>query len=249
MFTGKSSIEMDFKKAFELYNISDGEKISEKELKRRYRQLCFETHVDQSESGTTEGFDAVKDAYALLKRTLDFSENGANISKTLVDNETLLSDLGKGYPISESAKTCEDCDGKGYKEYTMARGTKTVDCEECHGVGLFSYPCNKCRGTGKYRNPRTGQVKGECNLCNGSGRFFPENKHKGRVFDYGFAPYIPGTKRKGYRCRTCVGTGCVSKPTEEVKGFVRCGTCDGIGEVRMWNAVLPRGYFQTKTGG
>jgi hypothetical protein len=233
---------MSIDEAKKMFKVEGNDKISTRELRRRFRAKCYETHTDAG--GTVEAFDALKDAYTILQKS-DCIEGVERAATTLLDGVTPLSTLGQGYPLIEPAKTCEQCDGAGYKEYTISTRTKKIDCPECQGTGVFSYPCKRCGGSGRYKHPVSKVDIGECRACKGSGRFYPENKRQKFRVEYAFVPYIPGTKMKGYECKNCAGSGYQMVPSDEqTVGYICCDGCKGVGEVKMWNPVIPRGFFK-----
>jgi hypothetical protein len=202
---------------------------------------------------------------------------------------TLLSELGKGYPLTKNACTCDQCDGKGYTE-DESFTTATCECIKCKGHGIFSYDCKKCAGAGKTR-------EGTCRTCRGSGRFFPgvgaEDVDTGWVVDQkGRRISVQSSKKKanlyGRICFECEGAGRIPwtqnvferlwdvydrrrsrvvgiflaekmvesgtpmSKAKEILGFKgegrqvfyhKCYKCKGIGEIEMFNPVLPRGLL------
>lgn len=212
---------------------------------KMYRRLALERHPDLG--GSQEAFVELTDAYNLLTKEFEgIAEDGNQASKAKTVDGRKLSDLGHGYPITVSATTCERCDGKGYVEFTGGRDEGRVDCPVCGGVGLRSYPCNRCGGDGKYKV--NGVVRGECNSCRGSGRFYPKSKEQYLRYNpwgdqwWHRPTYIPGTKFVGIPCSECFGEGTVIR-FHKVTGYATCYACEGIGEIRIYNPVLPRGLF------
>ena len=201
---------------------------------------------DPDVGGIREEFErAMSFFYTLSNQCTNFGKrpDGSIIEGDKTIEGRKLVDLGKGYPIAENAKTCEACKGKGYTSFRKECDKKYQTCDDCNGIGLFSYPCKKCNGSGKYS--RHGKVIGECNLCEGSGRFYPENKRPWWLRGpYSANKYIPGTMKFGIPCKKCGGSGQVWVPVMSDKLFHSvCYMCDGIGEIRIFNPVLPRGLF------
>jgi DnaJ-class molecular chaperone len=223
-----------------------------KTLLRKYRELSMYRHPDVG--GSQEEFTELTEAYNTLLSLCETVDDGS-VKVQCIDG-TRLDDLGKGYPITESAVTCDGCEGKGYREYSggaVATG-RQIQCPTCGGSGLFSYPCKKCHGSGKYVHPNTGKEVGDCNLCGGSGRFYPEDRKRGGRFKMGwgmrdyFVKYIPGTTRIGYECKDCFGRGEVEEMTDGAPFYRKCEECKGIGEIKMWNPVLRRGLLVANAG-
>lgn len=139
---------------------------------KRYRRLSFEFHPDHG--GDPEKFKELTKAYGVLQgRFGDILDHGGGES---VEMKTVcgrpLSELGKGFSITESARTCDSCDGNGYREYSgHQEGTGEYGkCVACDGTGLVFHPCRKCGGTGRYIHPKSQKDIGECYSCKGTGR-------------------------------------------------------------------------------
>ncbi len=232
---------MSFETELDFFGLKRG--YSMQELKAAFRQVAFKIHPDVG--GIREEFERAMSFFNILSDRCTNFVKKADGTLIVGDDKTVqghkLVDLGKGYPITESAKTCEACSGKGYTSFRKEWDQKYQTCDACNGTGLFSYPCKKCGGSGEYS--RNGKVIGECNLCHGSGRFYPENKRPLRGF-YDAFKYIPGTMKLGITCKKCNGHGKLWVPVMSDKLFYTvCQQCDGIGEIRIFNPVLPRGLF------
>ena len=240
---------MDSSEARQVLNL-EGD-FSAIELKKAFRTCAFLCHPDAG--GSVDEFQLLQDAYAALLSSATARE-GITEFQTVCGRA--FSDLGHGYPLTESARSCGDCDGHGYQEMHEPTGHIEAECDACGGTGLTRYPCNRCQGTGDYKHPRTGKVAGECYGCKGTGWFYPERKgykplqYRNLDFDSFWSAfhvkYIPGTRKVGQNCSACIGTGTREVPTGERTFYMVCAGCDGIGEVKMWNAVLPRGLFTAK---
>jgi DnaJ-class molecular chaperone len=244
----KGMAKMDKDQAKKLFGNLLAENFSRAELKKAYRVLVMDKHPDHG--GTDEEFGALTSAFKLLEGQ---AENQKKVLYT-IDGQK-LSDLGRGYPITENARTCERCEGLGFKRYSgMSTGTgKFEQCTLCGGDGLKFYPCERCKGTGRYIHPKSKKDIGECYKCKGTGKFYPFNKRRGSQwrdsFGFGFrmpstAPYIPGTQRRGIPCEKCFGDGTTEIKTDGKPYYLVCEECHGIGEVKMFNPVIPRGLFK-----
>lgn len=229
---------MDPIEAKTILGIPTDEVLTAHALKSQFRIASRIHHPDA-------GGDAA--AFIMIKEAYDWLLANANITvEQLRDLVTIegqrLVDLGKGYPLTVSAKTCEFCQGRGYKTFHKM---KRAPCSKCGGTGLVRYPCKHCDGTGRYIHS-TGKDIGECRRCKGTGWFYPFSKRPSLFFSYNYAKNVPGTDKEGVPCRNCHGTGedpfgLVS--TEEVEYYFTCTSCEGVGEIKMKNPVLPRGYF------
>lgn len=218
---------------------------SARELLKRYRELSLLKHPDHG--GDDNEFVLLTDAFTFLKR---LSCEDVDDEKARTVSGEKISDLGKGYPITESAKTCDVCDGNGYRKYSShSVGTgKYEECKLCGGDGLEFYKCNRCGGTGKYINPNSGKEVGDCYKCKGTGKFYPFKKKSpigfaswphGPMFDV----YVPGTNRRGVPCKMCAGSGETEIRSDGRPCYMICVICEGVGEVKMWNPVIPRGFL------
>jgi len=211
----------------EYFCLGDG--FTRVDLLKAYRRLAFEKHPDTG--GSEDEFDELQKRY---EEAMNFANVGnVDIDRTTSDG-TKLSTLGKGLPLTISAKTCDVCGGNGYVEYRDIRKTRSEHCKPCDGSGLLFYPCKKCDGSGKYGY-------GECFLCGGSGRFYPKSKRPPVIFQR--LNYIPGTKVLGINCRVCGGYGTHDVASEYTYTYGVCKNCEGKGEVRIYNPVIPRGFL------
>jgi len=230
---------VELAEARKILDIED--EFSPRQLKSAFRRSSSIKHPDVG--GSQEDFIALMQAFELLKPLA--GATGDDVAELVTVEGTPLADLGKGYPITTSAKTCEGCGGRGYKSF---RETKREwgDCPHCGGSGLVRYPCKHCEGTGQYKHPKTKKVVGECRRCKGSGWFYPYNRRPTTRFSF-FAPrrrYVPGTDKEGIPCRPCNGSGRGLQEREGEKPYYTvCTRCEGVGEVKMKNPVLPRGFL------
>ena len=228
-------------KARELLVVS--ETYSAQELKKAFRRASFLCHPDSG--GSEERFNELVSAYKLLQPG---AQDGKSASTTLVDG-TPLSEVGQGYPITEAARACDRCDGHGYVEYTDRWDMEDVTCPTCNGDKLMSHPCKHCNGTGQYTHPKTGKIVGECRRCKGTGKFYPWNKRQNAShfsFFERVPNYIPGTQKRGINCDRCGGYGHISVEKKHKSLKQRCPECRGIGEVKMFNPVIHRGFLNSK---
>jgi len=208
------------------------------DLRKCFRRRAFDAHPDSG--GSEEAFTILQEAYTTLKKFVVADETDEEARAT---NGMKLSELGKGYPLTESAKTCETCGGFGYRDYQVDQPQhELVTCMHCGGAGLLRYKCKWCE-SGTYRHPKTGKLMGPCRSCKGTGWFYPYNKpERGRYHHK--VVYIPGTKKQGVPCKYCAGRGERHEFTGATQTVYQlCMTCDGVGEIKMWNPVLPRGFL------
>lgn len=235
---------MHIDEAKKLLDVPD--KFSPQALKSAFRRASFLKHPDAG--GSQDGFVALMQAFEALKPYASTTGASAEELRTLTTVEgTPLNDLGKGYPLTVSARTCEKCQGHGYRTFHDTAQAQ-VTCQHCSGQGLVRYPCKKCSGTGGYKHPKTGKVIGKCYRCNGSGWFYPENKRPAaHPFMWGSftrLKYIPGSRKRGQTCRYCDGDGFVWRELKKDGVlYTICETCKGVGEVKMANPVIPRGFL------
>jgi len=232
---------MDMNEAREILGV--GDVFTYAELKAAFRAKSMIAHPDMG--GDNDAFIRLQEAYDIAKGLA----KAEGIEGLTTAGGRPLSDLGKGYPLTEAAKTCGGCDGLGYRKYS--RGTmefkEDEPCPDCETTGLFSKKCSRCGGDGVFRNPRTGKTAGKCFGCGGTGKFYPWNSRQNfSMWEYR-PPRIPypdrdGDCKYGIPCRTCEGHGHVTKEVvETVYGI--CDECGGVGEIKMWNPVLHRGLL------
>lgn len=215
------------------------EPFTRRQLRKAFRAKSLTVHPDAG--GTEEEFLELQDAYNVL---LKFAQKLEGLPDKTEDHYS-MDELGKGFPLSEAAKGCADCSGHGYKRFTRQSGDLVQEtCPACGGLGVFSYPCKRCGGIGKFKDPRTGKALGNCDGCRGTGRFVPVPKDGTWYFN------TLKDGRKGYFCKECGGGGyvMVSADEEERYYYLRCDTCKGIGEIKIFNPVLPRGLFAAVEG-
>jgi len=238
-------------RARELLGFSVDAKFTFTELKSAFRKQSLLAHPDTGGSG--EAFQELQAAFSTLEGHVSATgASGTDKALSTVDGTPLV-ELGHGYPLTTSARTCETCQGRGYQEFTKTVGYETATCEKCGGGGLVRYPCRKCGGDGKYKHPKTGKVSGECYLCKGTGWFYPRKKKQysaRSAFDFlRRARYIPGTDKVGQTCNACDGHGTVEVPKKDIrKIYNKCTKCAGVGEIEMRNPVIPRGFLAAKEG-
>ena len=248
------------------------------ELLSAYRREASFRHPDRG--GSERLFTELTDAYNFMKALAAPTVDECSVTR----EGTPLSQLGKGFPLTKSACTCSQCDGRGYTEETMDREA-TISCPKCLGHGIISHTCKKCNSTGK--------VDGKpCRTCSGSGRFFPRLQDKeiiervSRSNSGSLIEILPSRKMSnmlGKICFECNGEGRIpyedfsffdfgSRKSsgsayvrttmlvahcsfEEAKKmldfqdeasqryFSKCSKCRGIGEIEMFNPVMPRGML------
>jgi DnaJ-class molecular chaperone len=227
---------MDELSAREIIGISKGP-FSGRTLKKAFRRKSFECHPDQG--GSDEAFLVLQNAYKfLLKNTVVDSSDDVSSLRTV--NGVFLSELGKGYPLTTSACSCERCDGRGFVSFNRAGGMNVVDCDRCSGSGFHFHKCNRCGGSGDYK--RSGKVVGHCFSCDGTGRFYPKRKGPFSMW----MPWVVINEKRFnvYNCHDCKGlkTKASFRKTNE-KLYRVCSECEGVGETIVWNPVIPRGFF------
>ena len=202
-------------------------------VKAAYRRLAMFCHPDVG--GDPDKFIEVEKAYRMLEESPEIltSLDGA-ITETV--DGTPLSEIGKGYSLNVSAKTCGECEGRGYQ---LLKEPRWIKCDDCHGTGWKHVPCKRCGGSGRFSE------KTECTWCEGSGEFVPYiwAKKNGKLHKRLFlgAPIIP----QNYYCTKCQGRKEIYEPAGKTYA-VKCDECKGVGEVKMFNPVLPRGLLRAR---
>lgn len=226
------------------------EKFSLRELKRAFRRQMFIVHPDMG--GTSEEFGLLEAAYNFLEKKVVHELGTERFNLQTVEGFP-LTELGNGLPLTVSARECDSCEGRGYN--TFLNYTRDVVCPDCKGDGKFWLPCKKCDGTGEYRRTDTNKVVGSCYLCGGSGRFYPIYKSKPgakvrSIFGDSVTILLPSGKSQAVnKCRKCRGEGTIEETDSSRPTHVRCRVCNGSGELKIYNPVLPRGYIPGRVGG
>lgn len=214
------------------------EEFTQRDLRKAYRIMSMQFHPDRG--GTSEQFETLTKAYGALKsRAL---KDGVKSDEQTVEGVP-IEELGKGYPLTVSAVECDVCKGKGWKGYAEIKEVEVV-CPKCCGEGTHWYECENCGGTGDYITPHTNTITGRCYKCDGTGRFYPKYR-RNTLFDRFFKVVMIKDKPIQVNiCLNCNGTG-KTKVKKRLDNAMKCKCqeCDGIGEVKIYNPVLPRGYL------
>jgi DnaJ-class molecular chaperone len=209
--------------------------------KKAYRNLAMLFHPDKG--GDPEKFREIEAAYRLIGESPEHL-TGAGDEGLLTHTVSgyPLSHLGAGFPISESAKQCDDCEGRGY---TILREPLEVACPDCKGTGWKHLPCNRCGGSGKGNEEMP-----ICPQCEGSGDFIPHEvavkkgmtPKRGRsLLGYGYQ--VADQWPRSHYCPRCNGGKTIIDRTGKAYAL-ECSECKGVGEVKMWNPVMPRGLLR-----
>lgn len=211
------------------------------QLKKAFRLQATIKHPDHG--GAEEEFILLKEAYNVLKKYAV----ATNDRKLKTASGIPLSELGHGLSTSVNTKDCHRCKGKGYNEYNKRKGP-LISCPDCDGSGAYFLKCKGCQGTGDYKHPKLGLI--DCNLCGGFGRYYPPYKMpRGGLTGGSFKSFIFVNTRDGRTmvnsCSKCRGDGGISG---EVKVYDKCSTCDGKGEIRIYNPVIPKGLLIDVSG-
>lgn len=130
------------------------------------------------------------------------------------------------HTINDEEKTTVD----GYRLSDLGRGLEVSarPCERCNGKG---YNIEKIMKTERVRcSCGSGDV---CQRCRGTGLF----GNKGKCFR------CKGRGHIYHRCLKCFGSGFAYKETEKGEEYLRCGFCDGTGEIELLNPVIPKNSF------
>jgi hypothetical protein len=142
------------------------------------------------------------DQTSLENPRASFEKKDADIWKYQVNQPPEFTNFRDTAELAESLTT---------KKCGVCQGKGVLVCSDCYGQALIN--CIECRGDGKKICPvcrRAG--KKDCGVCSGRGRVLQESTQS----------YEP--------CPSCHGSG--SLECEEcVKGYVKCGACDGKGKL------------------
>ena len=115
------------------------------QLLAAYRREAMTRHPDRG--GSSDLFRELTTAYEFMQPLAhaSVSDIGDDRPKMRVDG-TPLSELGQGYPLTKSARTCDRCGGDGYTVEEDHSGA-SIECPRCVGHGIVSYSCRRCAGT------------------------------------------------------------------------------------------------------
>jgi DnaJ-class molecular chaperone len=205
-------------------------------LKTAYKRKSRELHPDINLSvDAEENFKLLNSIYeTICKRTnWCMDEPGSN-------TPDWINTCGKGLGPNKNGRPCENCRGAGYtvstyidvfnlgSECPKCAGSGYQLCSKCNGTGNYTVQCNKCDSNGLFtlRSGRKVQCKvcsgyktrviGTCYTCNGTGR----------------------SKQLHHSCKLCGGDGIIYS---EKESYSKCHKCNGVGEVEIWNPVIPKG--------
>jgi len=128
---------------------------------------------------------------------------------------TLLSKLGKGLDFDTNGDFCPDCNHRGYHIHKTRVEEKCV-CDE-EGMRPMEAKCRDCKETGRFLQKNG--IKVPCRNCKETGI------------------YMHPTKK--VRCWECHGERSTLSKEPQVF-YIKCGTCDGAGEVPIANPALPK---------
>lgn len=193
-------------------------------IKTAFRRRALQVHPDQNKAaGAQDAFIDLQEACSSLLADPE-AVTGVEEAALCVDG-TPLKDLGGGLGPTVNGKPCPKCNGAGFTKFRIGNDP----CPDCRplGFGLFflvpsgyEWKCPRCNGTGRFK--RNGKDVGECFRCKGRGTI----------------------RTRTNQCETCHGTG--RDPRTGTVIYHVCQECQGTGEVKVLNPVLPKGLF---TGG
>lgn len=184
--------------------------------KTTFRRLSRLEHPDLSKHPDAAArFGRIKEAYDLLLPTLESAN--VDVGRLVTDGGVPLSELGQGLGPTVNGVGCGECKGLGFRTFED-RGRRY--CPDCIDVlatlfGRRHDRCRKCHGSGRF--VKNGRDQGICFSCSGRGRYE-------RI------------------CPTCKGTRIVGSAEPKFR-YVRCEACEGCGEIRIFNPVLPKGLL------
>ncbi len=190
------------------------------ELKAAYRQQVKALHPDKNDNDTTAAFQEMQSAYKQLSDSSVALIEAVN--NAITDKGIALVDLGLGLSPTVNGVTCLDCQGKGY---STVPGSRFVECTDCNidslGLGLGGTRCPQCRGSRGFTALDGSHVI--CWTCDDQG-------------------ILPGSiDWWGLSCSSCNGTKRKLVPHGQIHR--QCDKCRGIGEIRIYNPVIPKGRF------
>lgn len=196
--------------------------ISREAFKSAFRSAAKRLHPDTtnevSKASANDIFIRMKAFYDTL---VSMNPSWAFVDGTeplKTTNYRLLSELGLGLGPLVNGRECVQCQHKGYTEEKL---NAWQTCTQCSSYGwTYTQPCLRCKGSGKYTN-RKGDASFECYVCRGDG-------------------YLPS--RHLNKCWVCKGEGGKKVPVNSVVYYF-CYTCNGVGEIKIYNPVIPKGIL------
>lgn len=186
------------------------------DLKAAYRQRVKDLHPDRNENDTTVMFQEMQAAYTKLSESEAILEVTDNALVTI--EGISLADLGLGLALTVNSVPCDRCQRKGY---TTEVGSRFVECTDCDAMGLAIKLCPQCRGCRGFTALDGSHIT--CWSCNDLGTI---SVKVDTPWFHNFCPSCNGTKRK-------------TVPYGHI--YRRCYTCEGVGEIRIFNPVIPKG--------
>ena len=208
-------------------------------VKSRFRSMSMKCHPDHG--GDAAAFVRLKEAFTVLSDVVKEAQFRGFIKEatTTVSGE-LLKDLGRGHPITVNAKECGTCSGLGYLPFkdhgSFREFARYRDCTLCQGTGgtrdrFVVDDCRRCDATGVFTV--NGKPKGVCRACNGR-KFHARQQRVSPLFSrYNSVPH---------RCAACVWRQ-EKEFRSDVKHYQVCDVCKGVGETKLFNPALPKGYL------
>lgn len=208
-------------------------------FRERYRQLVRELHPDVAGAETTEQFQIMQDAYDKIQTVsslfIIYEENRdgpiAQYKRNAMTQEGIpLTNLGLGFGPNVNAVDCEYCNGKGY---TSSFGYRKVYCNECDEEGRALQTCPQCRGSKGFTSI-DGHTHVKCQTCNDAGVVLQQPRKSGSwsYLDDLFGHVL---------CSKCRGTKFREIRDKECYTYHKCHSCQGKGEIRIYNPVIMKG--------
>lgn len=184
-------------------------------LKSAFRRRSLLEHPDHSQHPkASERFQHLRAVFKFACK--NYVELNDELAKTI--EGTPLSSLGNGLGERKNGRPCDRCNAKGFHADPQLK-----PCRNCRPqpdrLLQYEYRCNRCDGSGEYH--RNGVLKGKCFKCNGRGW------KRGRAM--------------GNRCHACKGSMVVESSSAST--YRICRTCEGCGEIEIFNPVLPKGLL------
>lgn len=218
--------------------------VTPEQFRHRYRELAFELHPDQSGTDTSEQFREIQEAYEKIRvmSAVFTAIQGKVIRKEITQENIPLIELGLGVGPNVNAVECVKCEGRGFNTKI---GKKRVYCDRCDDQGRALQVCPQCKGNKGFTSIDGHHVI--CWTCEDKGTV-PRKPNKRmdrkRSMFHARWGFLGLNDLTDDVCPDCHGTKFREVGDENQQIHFKCTSCDGKGETRIYNPVIPKGRLK-----